>query len=558
MIKVSNHFRPIELNLKDIDFEVGRFTISENLVKVLPGLKEYGKIYAGRDFEDIQRNFSPSQNKKSVKARFRNFSLFDLLTPILMPSIDFDISDELNLPQRLFDYQVQGVKFLLENDGCLLADQMGTGKTVMTTTALRILFMRGKIKKALIVVPSSLLSVWEEHLLKWAPELSFITIFDDKKSREILWNIKSHIYIVSYDTLKNDYKEKLNILKDFSKDLDVIILDEAHNIKNSETSKTRAVKFFSKRAKYRWALSGTPLQNHIKELLSIYEFLKPDEKLPQKITQEDARELIKPIMLRRLKRDVLSQLPEKLPPEIEKFEMNNLQKEYYDKFLMMEQKRISNLYDRYKNEKNFLFMMKQNVIFSLQKLRQICNFPPESIHSPKASRMIELVKEIIENQEKIVIFSNFINEGIDKIAKNLRTFLTLDNIAIFHGSLSKEEKEIAVKRFMENDSCRVFLGSINAASEGLTLTSGSYVLFFDLHWNPAKMWQAEDRVHRIGQENRVNIYQFVMEDTIEERILFRLSQKKAMIDNVIDSQANELESITLEELLDFMGMKLVV
>lgn len=548
----------IDSELKEIDFKINKIHISDNLVKSLPNLKETGKIYIGKDFEEIKEKFGNRGNGKDSKYKYRNYSLFDLLTPLLMPSINFDLPDELNFPSKLFDYQVQGVKFLISNEGCLLADQMGTGKTVMTTTALRILFIKGVIKKALIVVPSSLISVWEEHISKWAPELNFITIMEGKRQREILWSIKSHIYIVSYDTLKNDYKEKLNILREFSKDLDIIVLDEAHNIKNRETSKSRAVKFFAKKAKFRWALSGTPLQNNLRELISLYEFLKPDEKLPEKITQEEARDLIKPIMLRRLKKEILTQLPEKLPPEIERFNLSPLQREYYEKFLHSEQKRLSTIFERYKNERNFLFMMKQNIIFSLQKLRQICNFPPESIHSPKADRMVDLVKEIIENQDKVVIFSNFINEGIDKIVKNLRSFLNHNSIAVYHGGLSKVERDKAVKSFMEDDECKVFVGTITAAGEGLTLTAGSYVIFFDLHWNPAKMWQAEDRVHRIGQNSKVNIYKFIMNDTVEDRILQRLKQKEMMIDSVIDSEINEIESVTLDELLDFVGLKLVV
>ncbi|MEJ5172545.1 MAG: DEAD/DEAH box helicase [Hydrogenothermaceae bacterium] len=548
----------IDSELKEIDFKINKIHISDNLVKSLPNLKETGKIYIGKDFEEIKEKFGNRGNGKDSKYKYRNYSLFDLLTPLLMPSINFDLPDELNFPSKLFDYQVQGVKFLISNEGCLLADQMGTGKTVMTTTALRILFIKGVIKKALIVVPSSLISVWEEHISKWAPELNFITIMEGKRQREILWSVKSHIYIVSYDTLKNDYKERLNMLKEFSKDLDIIVLDEAHNIKNKDTSKARAVKIFSKKAKYRWALSGTPLQNNLREIISLYEFLKPDEKIPEKITQEEVRDLIKPIMLRRLKKEILTQLPEKLPPEIERFNLSPIQREYYEKFLHSEQKRLSTIFERYKNERNFLFMMKQNIIFSLQKLRQICNFPPESIHSPKADRMVDLVKEIIENQDKVVIFSNFINEGIDKIVKNLRSFLNHNSIAVYHGGLSKVERDKAVKSFMEDDECKVFVGTITAAGEGLTLTAGSYVIFFDLHWNPAKMWQAEDRVHRIGQNSKVNIYKFIMNDTVEDRILQRLKQKEMMIDSVIDSEINEIESVTLDELLDFVGLKLVV
>jgi SNF2 family DNA or RNA helicase len=259
-------------------------------------------------------------------------------------------------------------------------------------------------------------------------------------------------------------------------------------------------------------------------------------------------------MLRRLKKDVLKELPEKLPPEIEKFELSPIQKEYYEKYLNYEKNRLLDIYARFRYEKNFPLMFKQNIIFSLQKLRQICNFPPDSHHSSKANRLKEIVKELTEQKEKVVIFSNFIHEGIDKIYKNLIEILPKKSIEVFHGSLSQKEKEIAVKRFMEDDECYVFLGSINAAGEGLTLTKSSYLIFFDLHWNPAKVWQAEDRIHRIGQTKAVNIYNFITKNTVEEKILQKLEEKRKMINSLIDENISGIESVSLEELIDLIGL----
>lgn len=301
-----------------------------------------------------------------------------------------------------------------------------------------------------------------------------------------------------------------------------------------------------------------PVQNHLREILSIYDFLKPDEKVDPNAGEEEIKNLIKPMMLRRLKRDVLTELPEKMPAEIEKFELSHLQREYYDKFLNAEKRRLESIYERYRFERNFSFMMKQNIIYSIQKLRQICNFPPESISSPKMERLTELVREIVDNGDKVIVFSNFVKEGVDKIVKNLRASFPPDATVVYEGSMDQMERNMAVKRFMEDDRCRVFVGTLNTAGEGLTLTAGSYVVFFDLHWNPAKMWQAEDRVHRIGQKNRVNIYYFVTNNTVEERILWKVEQKKRMIENVIDSDVDDIESVSVEELLDYIDLKITV
>jgi Superfamily II DNA/RNA helicases, SNF2 family len=204
---------------------IKRVSISDNLFKDIPSIKDSGKIYDLKKGSFIYNLPKKSENNKNVSdsTKYKTLSLFDYIKPILMPDIDVDLYSELHFPSPLFDYQIQGIKFLLSNKSALLADQMGTGKTVMTTTAIRMLFIKGLIKKAMVVVPSNLINVWESHLKNWAPELQFLTINDTKDMRNILWQIKAHVYIISYDTLKNDYKEKLVSLKDFSKNLDLIV-----------------------------------------------------------------------------------------------------------------------------------------------------------------------------------------------------------------------------------------------------------------------------------------------------------------------------------------------
>ncbi len=531
--------------------------ISDNLLKDVPDFKILGKKFLKGEGFNISQ-LKEKKGKRKIKQNLKNVSIFDIIMPVLMPEIDFDLPQELTFPSELFPYQVQGVKFLIGNRSALLADQMGTGKTVQTTTALRILFIKGEIKKGIVVVPSNLISVWEEHIKKWAPEVQFVTVRDTREGRKILWNVKSHLYIISYDTLKNDYKYEKEMLKEFAKDLDIVVLDEAHNIKNPDAKKTKAVRFISKYARYRWALSGTPLQNNLKELVSLYSFLFPDKEIKTNISAEEAKELIKPIMLRRLKKDVLSQLPEKLPPEIEKLELTPVQKKEYEEVLGKETERLLSIAKRYRAEKNFNFIMKQNIISAIQKLRQICNFPSKSIESPKMDRLREIILELIKNDEKVVVFTNFIKEGLDKIVKNLKMYINPDYIVIYHGKMSHEEKKKAVKEFRENPKKYIFIGTISSAGEGLTLTEASYAVFFDLHWNPAKIWQAEDRIHRIGQIKRVNIYNLIMKNTIEEKILQKLEEKRILIENVIDDVDNkEDEILTLNDLANLLDLKIL-
>ncbi len=553
IISEQNLVKPLDIEIFQLFSSENIFEISENLIKPLPDFDKIGKIYSGKNIEELLKN--DSKKTKKEKLKYKNLSLLDLLKPILMPQIDFDIPSDLAFYKPLFNYQIQGIKFLITNKSALLADQMGTGKTVMSTTAMRILFIKGKIKKALIVVPSNLISVWEEHLNKWAPEIQSLTINEEPDIRNIMWDLNSHVYLISYDTLKSDYKRKENLLKKFREDIDLVILDEAHNIKNPDTIKSKAVKFISENSKYRWALSGTPLQNNLKELLSLYEFLNPEFKSEGIISQDEAKQLIQPIMLRRLKKDVLPELPDKLPPEIEKFDLNPQQKDEYEKVLYSEKERIEYLIDKHKGEKNYKFILRQNIIYSIQKLRQICNFPKNSIESPKADRLMEMLSELIENKEKVVIFTNFLKEGIEKIAKNIKHRFDGNIFVTYHGKMNHSQKKMAIESFKNDKNKYIFLGTITSAGEGLTLTEASYAVFFDLHWNPAKIWQAEDRIHRIGQKNKVNIYNYVMNDTIEELVIKKLNEKRIMIENVIDDIEQTEEVVSLDELFEFLNIK---
>lgn len=550
----DNLVKEIELKIKAYEFDENTlFGISENLLKTIPEVDVVGKVYFKND--NLSNEKSSEKLSKKEQLELKNLSLLDLVKPLLVPEIDFDIPSDLNFPHPLYPYQIQGVKFLINNKFALLADQMGTGKTVMSTTALRIMFIKGNVKKALIIVPSNLISVWENHLKEWSPELQFITIRGESHLRDITWKLNSHIYLISYDTLRGDFKNRDYLLEEFRKNLDIVILDEAHNIKNPDAVKTKAVKYISKFAKYRWALSGTPLQNNLRELISLYEFLNPDYQVEGSVSQEEAKQLIQPIMLRRLKKDVLKDLPEKLPPEIEKFQLNPKQKKEYEKILNTEKERIEHLIDRHKNAKNYKFIIKQNLIHSIQKLRQVCNFPSKSYESPKMDRLLDILNELLSEGEKVIIFTNFVKEGVEKIAHNLKKNFGSNSFVTYHGKMSHNHKKEAVKLFKKDPKRKIFLGTIVTAGEGLTLTEASYSIFFDLHWNPAKIWQAEDRIHRIGQKNRVNIYNYVMENTVEEHILKKLEEKRQMIENVIDDIEAQEEIVSINDLFDFIGIK---
>ena len=251
-------------------FDKKSVNISKNLVKQAFKYDIIGKVFKQDEPFDLKELLKLYKSLSKKEQEIKNLSIFDLLIPVLIPEVNLD--ENLELPHKLYNYQIQGVKFLISNYSALLADQMGTGKTVQSTVALKIQFIKGIIKKALIVVPSSLISVWEKHLEEWAPELQFVVLNDKKDIRKVLWETNAHIYIVSYDTLKNDFHNEEFKLEQFAKNIDLVLLDEVHNIKNPDAIKTKAVKQISNFAKYRWALSGTPLQNNLEEIVSLLEY----------------------------------------------------------------------------------------------------------------------------------------------------------------------------------------------------------------------------------------------------------------------------------------------
>ncbi|HHG74878.1 MAG TPA: ATP-dependent helicase, partial [Persephonella sp.] len=168
----DNLISPLKINTQLLFIDESFCFVSDNLLKEIPTVSNSGKLFIKK--VDINKILREETKRREEKKQPKNYSIFDLLKPILMPSIDFELPKSIHFPHKLFNYQVEGIKFLISKEFALLADQMGTGKTVMSITAMRILFLKGKIKKAVVVVPSNLISVWEDHLLKWSPELVFL------------------------------------------------------------------------------------------------------------------------------------------------------------------------------------------------------------------------------------------------------------------------------------------------------------------------------------------------------------------------------------------------
>ncbi len=499
--------------------------------------KNYNKA---RNTQDI---FSKKKTKKSPNAKIHEIyesktSFFDSIKPILMPPPVIP-SEKLTtlspnfLPpgKKPHPFQVIGIKRLVENRAFLLADEMGTGKTVMATLALRILLREGKAKRILILCPVSVLRVWEEHLQEWSlGELSFVLVRGTPEQRRLIWQLDNiHVFITSYDVFSRDIRRENILIDKFH--FDLVILDEAHYIKNRKSIRFRSLQQAS--FKRKWALTGTPLENRIEDVKTIFEFLIPGLIPAEETSPTKIREYIRPYMLRRLKKDVLSQLPPKRR-QWRWLEMSKEQRRQYESVRRYGVAELTELARRGRVPKYHIFAL-------ITKLKKICNFPQGSLDSPKAREVINLVEEIVASGEKVVIFSQFIEEGIAKLAKILEGY----NALKLTGNMSLSQRKTVIDAFRTNPDIRVLLVSLRAGGVGLTLTEASYIIHFDHWWNPAVMKQAEDRVHRVGQTKPVMIYDLGMEDTIERRIYEILKEKQALANQVIDDLAERIDLYNL-------------
>ena len=458
----------------------------------------------------------------------------------------FDVSKELNATLR--DYQVDSLNWFESLDylgfGGILADEMGLGKTIQTISFL----LNKKDKLSLIVTPTSLIHNWKSEFEKFAPSLKIGISHGLKKDRlNLIKNIYDYdIILTTYGSLRNDldYYEKIKF--------DYCIIDEAQNIKNPLASATDAVKAIN--ANNKFALTGTPIENNLLELWSIFDFIMPgylysltkfnavfirDE---NKI--DNLKAMIKPFILRRTKKEVIKELP----PKIEKkyfVEMGKSQKNAYGIY-------VENVKEKLNEKKEI--KNKITVFSYLTKLRQLCLDPSLVIEdykgkSAKIDTCLEILKEQINEDNKILIFSQFtsvLNSLGEKLSKNKISYYYLD------GSTKSMDRINLVNDFNNNEDVKVFLISLKAGGTGLNLTSANTVIHFDPWWNPSVENQASDRAHRIGQKNVVEVIKLITKGTIEEKILELQQKKKELIDNMIDgslSNSSMLSTISEEDIM---------
>ncbi len=455
---------------------------------------------------------------------------------------------------RLRPYQLRGFRWLVSTlqagFGACLADDMGLGKTLQTICALAYLWEQGRIKKALVVAPTTLLGNWQEEFRRFAPEISTALYHGPNRKLE-----KATVTITSYGTLRSDQDELVE------QGFDLVVLDEAQNIKNPAAAQTQAV-YRLARAPFRLALSGTPVENSLLELWSIFRFLNPGllgsqqeflrrfvrpiEFLGDQEASDRLRQVIGPFVLRREKKDPTI-VPD-LPKKIEKDEwclLTPLQAALYQRVL-------DEVMQRIRSTKG---MERRGLVLKLiTLLKQICNHPAlyhkhrtgEPEESGKFARLLELLQEIRAQREKVLIFSQFrsmgeiICHGVEKLFGESPFFL--------HGGVPRKKREEMIALFEKGKTPFVFVLSLKAGGTGLNLVSATHVIHYDLWWNPAVEAQATDRAYRIGQKQTVMVHRLLTRHTLEEKINELLLKKRDLASSIVSAEEKWITELSDQEL----------
>lgn len=458
-------------------------------------------------------------------------AVWDLLFPLLQRPVTLEFGTVVDLPSSLHAYQTKGVEFLIESASALLGDDMGTGKTVQTAVGLRMLFQTGKIRTALIVCPLSVIPNWDRELAKWAGNLAVTVVRGDKKHRKICWRQAAHVWLVTYDTLRNDLESILTFRKG---GFCLVVLDEAQRVKNWGSGVTQAIRRL--RATYRWGLTGTPLENNEDELWTIMNVLKPELSELASAGRVDWSEgiqgVLRPMFLRRRKQDVLADLPPLVQNPVW-LRLEGEQRRSYDE---LERQGVLQLHARGES------ITAQIIIVLLNKLKQVCNRCPRSGASSKLEWLRGSLEEIAPEGDKALVFSQYTDErfaGVNWLEEELADFGALN----YSKALSDTRRRKLLAAFKEVPDHKVFLGHPKTAGLGLNeLVVANYVVHFDHWWNPAVMNQATARAHRPGQKKTVFAYDLWIQDTYEEIIFQVLEQKQTLYNEIVDSMSAKREA----------------
>jgi SNF2 family DNA or RNA helicase len=437
----------------------------------------------------------------------------DRLLYLLQPPLEnLFANKQIELPFQPYPYQIKGIAFLMPRHAALLADEMGLGKTAQVIIALRLLFQSGLIRRTLVVCPKPLVVNWTRELKLWANDLPYEVIGGEVAARRAQWFAsRCPVKLVNYELLTRDE----DLVSDPNVHFDIVVLDEAQRIKNRDAKTARVVRSIARDRS--WAMTGTPIENRIDDLINIFAFVDP-ERVPPDTPAKLLPELTRDAILRRVKEEVMTDMPPKVIQDVY-LDLSAAQRASYD---LAEQEGIIHL-----NELGDTISV-QHVFELVLRLKQICNFDPRTGESAKLEQMVADMDEVADNDRKAIIFSQWV-EPLETLAQALAPFGPLQ----YHGKIPQRERQPILDRFKADKSKHVLLMSYGTGSVGLNLQFTNYVFLFDRWWNPAIEDQAINRAHRIGQKETVFVKRFICQNTIEGRIAEVLEKKRALFEEML-------------------------
>ncbi|MDR2623347.1 MAG: DEAD/DEAH box helicase [Methanobrevibacter sp.] len=564
-----------ELAIGDNKITKGEF---KKLLKKSEGLVKLANQYVILDKKEIKSLF------KRLDKISDELNQTDLMQAILsgeFEEVEVNIDDELqaivekitkpskipipnNLNADLRAYQERGFSWLAQNVnlgfGSILADDMGLGKTIQVLTLILHLKNQNKLKKkVLVVAPTSLLFNWKREIEKFTPTLnSFIYHGQNRK----IPKEDCDIIITSYGMIRRDEKK-------FRKERWLLlVVDEAQNIKNPLTKQTKAIK--SIKSDNKIALSGTPVENRLADYWSIFDFTNkhylstakkftkrfvvPIEKERDKNALDTFKMITKPFILRRLKSDkkIIADLPDKI--------VNDVYCNLTPNQTALYQEMVDSVMDEIENSEG---IDRKGLIFKLiNALKQICNHPNQFTKSKKdltindsgkMEVLINILETINENNEKVLIFTQYVEMG--NIIKNLFEDKFYTEVMFLHGSLSRKKRDEMVDDFQNNSQKKIFIVSLKAGGTGLNLTAAKNVIHYDLWWNPAVENQATDRAYRIGQKDNVMVYRFITTGTFEEKINDMIKAKEELAEVTVGTGENFITEMNNNDLKEMLRLR---
>lgn len=519
--------------------------------------------------EKLERLFKDSDDKKKVKLSFFDLPVIEeliedkIFTQEMNKSRsffkginsvkDYDI-DPPKVKAKLREYQEYGYKwlaYLMDNNlgGCL-ADDMGLGKTLQAIAVLtRLHEVKGK--KSLVIMPKSLIYNWEGEIKKFSPKLKVGIYYGNFRNTDIIK--KNSVILTTYGTIRND----IETLRDLY--FDTIILDESQNIKNINAQTTKAIMLLN--SKNRIALSGTPIENNLGELYSLFRFLNPAmfgtaeefnnyyavpiQKENDSEAIEELKKKIYPFILRRVKKEVLKDLPDKIEKTMF-IEMNPEQKKLYEERRSYYYKMVNS-----QIRENGLGKTQFFILQALNELRQITSCPESKsngVMSSKREVLVNNILEAVENGHKVLVFTNYIN-SIENICEDLEK----NKINYLSMTGSTKDRQALVDKFQKDNKYKVFIMTLKTGGVGLNLTAADTIFIYDPWWNKTVENQAIDRAYRLGQDRTVFSYKLILKNTIEEKILQLQDTKSKLLDSLISEDSASVKILTEKDIEFILG-----